>query len=176
MSAGVAQTLIARFRQTKIENLHRAVRQQHDVARLQIAVNDASSVCCLQTFSRLSRDVQSVANRHAAITTQPCAKSLPLVKRHRQKQPTAVSGRDFVDVAKVWVIERSSRVSFAHKSCLSRVVEVVVRQEKLERHSSAQLCIVRSIHNTHTSRTKRVTYDVVRDGPSGDAERVRLSI
>src|SRR5207253_11230175 len=42
-NAGLTATLIARLGQSKVEDPHSAVRQQHDVAGLQVAVHDSGS-------------------------------------------------------------------------------------------------------------------------------------
>ena len=68
--AGFAQTLIPRFGQSKVEDPHRAVGQQHDVARLQVAVHDSGGVCGLQPFSDLSRDLQSLAHGNGTVAGQ----------------------------------------------------------------------------------------------------------
>src|SRR5688500_408813 len=65
-----AQTLIARLSQPEVENLYSSVRQEHDVARLQVPVHDARSVCALQPFSHLLGDHDYLSHRYRAIPSQ----------------------------------------------------------------------------------------------------------
>src|SRR5881394_885890 len=68
---GFTATLIARFGQSKVEDPHGAVREQHDVARLQVTVHDSGGVRGLQSLGDLSRDLQSFAHGNGAVTSQP---------------------------------------------------------------------------------------------------------
>ena len=46
-NTGFTATMIARFGQSKVEDPHGAGGQEHDVARLQVAVHDSGDVCSL---------------------------------------------------------------------------------------------------------------------------------
>jgi hypothetical protein len=70
LSAGRAEALRYRcgpvvrrqFRQPEIEDLHRAVRRDLDVRRLQIAMDDALLVCGFKSVDDLPRDGQHLVN------------------------------------------------------------------------------------------------------------------
>src|SRR5207253_9543268 len=77
---------------------------------------------------------------------------------------------------KIWVVERSGRVSFAEEPRLSGGVEVVMGQEKLERHDSAQSCVVGAIDDAHAPGAEGLAELEVRDGAPGETEGIRLAI
>src|SRR2546423_5701946 len=126
-NTGFTATLIARFGQSKVEDPHSAVRQQHDVARLQVAVHDSGGVCGLQSLGDLSRDLQSLAQGNGTVTSQPRSERFPVVKRHRQEEPALFTRPDLVDRTKIWMVERGGSASFAEEPRFGGGVEVVVR-------------------------------------------------
>jgi hypothetical protein len=127
MRTSFAETLIPRLCEAKIQDPHRSVRQQHDVTGFQIAMNDSSGVCGLQTFSDLSRDLQALIDWQGSVALQTRSKSLPFVQRHRQEEPAPLGRTDFVDDTKIGMIERCGRVSFPLKPRFGGWVEVVMR-------------------------------------------------
>ena len=50
--------LFSQFRQTEIENFHVAIRPQHDVLGLDIAMNDSRCMSGCQSVGNLNRDLQ----------------------------------------------------------------------------------------------------------------------
>ena len=58
------------LRQTEIQNLHQPGLRHHDVARFQIAVDDAGRVRGLQSVGHLHRELQNLRNAQAALGNQ----------------------------------------------------------------------------------------------------------
>lgn len=56
------EALVAGLRETEVENLHRAILQDHYVARFEITMHDARGVCARQSFDDLLRDRQCVVD------------------------------------------------------------------------------------------------------------------
>ena len=65
--ARFSEALIARLGQPEVEDPHAAVREQHDVAGLQVAMHDPHRVGGLQPFGNLTRDLETLVNGQAAI-------------------------------------------------------------------------------------------------------------
>ena len=72
-----------RLRQAEVEHLHRAVRRQLDVRRLQVAVHDAFLVRLLESLRHLLRDPARLVERDRA-ALESRGEVLPLHQLHHQ--------------------------------------------------------------------------------------------
>jgi len=100
--------------QTAVGDLHLAVGGEHDVAAVDVAVNDSFAVRRPQALRRLDDDIQRVLGLQGPIANT--LGQLPAVNvRHRQKG-TALGFAKLVDRANVRMIERSGSLGLAQKS------------------------------------------------------------
>ena len=93
--------------QPEIQHLHRAVRPQDDVARLQIAVHDALLVGVFQRLGDLPGDLERLIQRYRALPDS-LRQSGTLDEFHHK-----VIGAHVVELADVGMIQRGHRVHFA---------------------------------------------------------------
>src|SRR5689334_4950431 len=74
------------------------------------------------------------------------------------------------------MIECRGRVGLAKETRLGSRVEVVVRQQELERYRAAHTMISGAINNAHPAGTERFAKIEVRDRATGETEWIRHSI
>ena len=70
------------------------------------------------------------------------------------------------------MVEHGDRVRFAQEASPGRVIEVVVRQQKLECDRATPACVVGTIDHAHASRPERLVETEVINGASGETERI----
>src|SRR6185503_13680392 len=98
------------LRESEIQNLRVAVAADHQVLRLEVAMNDAMLVRLAKPFGDLNRDLQSVAYRQRARgDLSPQRVSLHVLHRHER---LAVNFADLVDGKYVRVIQSRGRAGF----------------------------------------------------------------
>jgi hypothetical protein len=92
--------------QAEVEHLHSRLGD-HDVARLQVAMNDALVVRAAKSAGDLEAVLQDLLGRKRALA-QTCSECLPLDKLHDE-----VIGPDIIERADVRMIERGNRMRLA---------------------------------------------------------------
>jgi hypothetical protein len=157
-------------RQPEVEHLHRAVRFDFEVCRLQIAVDDSMFVCRGECFSNLARDRQSVVNRHRP-ARDARGEILPVDEFHDDERHGGILARpvpfqpfvrlEAVDVRNVRIVEGSQRARFPLEAGEAiRIASERVRQQ-LEGHIALQTPVVSTENLAHAAGAKR-SDDVVR--------------
>lgn len=103
-----------RFREAEVKDFDRAVRPSLDVRRLQISMDDALGVCCLEGFSYLSGDVQRLRNRQRPARQLP-GEILTLDELHHQRSET-LDLLEAVHHADVRMVKRGEHPCFAFEA------------------------------------------------------------
>ena len=134
--------------QAEVHHAHSAGAVEHDVGRLQIAMDDAALMGGGESRAQLARDVGGFVFRESANPAERAREVFPVDVLHREIQE-AVGLADVVDAAHVGVgdLPRGAhlvvKLSEAH-----RIVAERFRQE-LQRDRLAEAQIVRPIHLPH---------------------------
>lgn len=125
----------------EIEQLRHALRGNHDVARFQVAVQNARAVSLLEAFRDLPRDAQRLLRREARCAAdESIGQRLPFDELQNQ-----IVGADVVDLADIGVVERSNRARF-----LLEPVGVLSR-ESLHRDDAIEPSVARFPHFPHAT-------------------------
>ncbi len=96
----------------EIGNLHRAVRQQEDVRRFDVAVDDALTMRIPERVEDLPHDPHDIGDLEALVRLEALLELATLHELHRDV-PDAVVLAEVVDGDNVWVIEPARRLRFA---------------------------------------------------------------
>ena len=148
----------------EIENLHGAVAEQHDVRRLDVAMNDAARV----RGARTTRDLHSDRNRVLEWQPPPLQASrdrLAVVERHREEQLPLVCLANLKDRADVWMIERRRRTRFREEALFRRRLFAEVWWQELQRDVASQPRVVRLVDDSHPTRVDKLADQILPDAP-----------
>ena len=105
---------VHRFREPEVEHLHRAVRADFDVRRLQVAMDDALLVRGFEGLRDLLRDRQRVGKRDRAMRDAIGERrALDQLEHERMRRAAVLKA---VDGGDVWMVERGEHLRFAPKS------------------------------------------------------------
>src|SRR5262249_6007751 len=155
--------------QTKIQNLGVAVGRYHDVFRLQIAVNDSSSVRLRQTVGDLREVLQQplrFGSKSMDVTMERSAIDKlhgNVVNRRRSAffSDAALCFSDVVDRYDVWMVQRRSGSRLADKSGDPVLIAYELRRQNLEGNRTIQTRVYRLVHLTHSTGAKGCSNPVV---------------
>ena len=142
-----------RLRETEVEDLHRPVRRDLQVGRLEIPVDDASLVCVLQRLCNVARD------RHRLWQPdRPDCQSLgqrgTFDELHRE--PADISGvLDAVNRRDAAVIERREHLGFALEPRQAVAVAREGRRQDFDGDVAVQTGIARAVDLAHPTGAKR---------------------
>ena len=145
----VSAVASTQFRKAEVEHLHSAVGANHDVGRLQIAMDDAAGVRRRQGIGDRDRDPQHLAEAHAVAWNERI-QALPTHVLHHD-EIVAVCRLDFVDGDDVCVIEGRGGVRFLDETTAAVLVADAVRRQHFDRDFAIQSRIARAIHLAHSA-------------------------
>src|SRR5262249_17999991 len=147
-----ARTLRYR-RQPEIEYLHHSLRRDHDVCRLQIAMNDALLMRRLQRLCDLPRVAERRFERNRS------AQRLALDQLHHQRALL-----DPINLSDVGMIESGQRPGFALEARHAVSVSREALRQDFDRHIAPELGIGGSPDFAHPTLAELGGDLVVRDG------------
>src|SRR4051812_24518599 len=155
--------MIARLGQPKVEDLYRSIGQEHDVARLQVPMDDSCCVCASQPLSELPRDLEDIANSNCSIPSHPSLERFALIQRHGKEEPAIFARADVMDATEVWMVERSDQMRLTEEARFGARIEAVGGQQKFEGDRPAEARVFGSIDDAYTSGSDSVANLEVRD-------------
>src|SRR5215216_3802885 len=94
------------FGETKVEHFYDAVMTQHDVVRLDVAMDDADGVSCVKCAGHLNADVERFARCESAFS-DAIAQCIA-VDELGGDELLGIDLVDFVDSKNVWMVEGRS--------------------------------------------------------------------
>jgi len=135
-------------------------------------VDESSSMRGVQPCGDLSCDVDRVTDRKPTVAAESRPKRFSIVQRQRHEQPAVLARAELVNGAEVRVVEHGDRIGLAQETRSGRAIEVVMGQQELERDRTTLARVVGSIDDAHASRPERLMEMEMRDGATGEAERI----
>ena len=140
-----------RFGESEIEDLHRAVRPPLDVRGLQIAMDDALGVRCLERVGDLTGDVQRFGDRQRP-ARQPLGEVLARDELHHERlEPVHLL--EPVDHADVWMVQRGEHPCLAFEAHDVFGIVSERAREDLDGYVASQPGVARAIHLAHPAGT-----------------------
>ena len=148
-----------RLGEPEVEHFDLAVRRQHDVRRLQIAVYDTLLVRGLQCLGDLQRERECLGNRQRA-GFEFLLERFALDQLHSEIQRALVF-IEAVDRRDIGVIQRCEQLGLAFESREAVLVACERARQRLDRDFTAELRVRRTIHFAHAAGAER-SRDLVR--------------
>jgi hypothetical protein len=138
------------LRETEVEQLG-ARRRRHHVPRLQIAMDDAPSMCGLECISDFHAEAEDLGERQYA-SFQTCRQGLAL-EQFKHQILGLVLAADIVQAADVRVVEGRNRLGLVGEPRAEFWVIRQLRREDLHGDAALQARVARPIHLAHAPGT-----------------------
>ena len=127
---------------------------EHDVARLQIAVHDAGAVCPVDCRADLDGDVERVVHRQLRRTTEPGFEGFPFEKLEDQIVELAVAA-DVMDGADVRIVQRRDDAGFLLEALARFRIGRQRAGQDLDGHRAIQPGVTGAVDLAHAARADR---------------------
>jgi len=148
-------------RQAEVDHPGAAVAADHDVAKLEVTVDDAGFVGRVQAAGRLAEHVQDPSQR-SRFGAQPGGQIIAVHEFHGNVKLTSDSA-DIVDGEHIGVAEPRQRLGFLGQALALLPVgggREMARVDQLERDAAVEARIECPVHDTHATAAQRLEYDV----------------
>ena len=141
-----------RFGQSKVHQLG-AGFGQHDVARLQVAMDHSVLIRFLEALADVDSVLQHLLRRQRSFH-QAIAQGLAVEEFHDQEiRPILVA--DVMQGTDIGVVQRRNSPRFALEALLGLEIRRKMRRQDLDRDGAIQARVARTIHLTHAACAKR---------------------
>jgi hypothetical protein len=181
----ILERLVAR--DAEVHQLHAALARQHDVRRLDVAVDDAAVVDVVERARDLQRDDRGEIERQPARALEQVVQVDARHVLHHDEQ-RAVLAVEVVDADDVLVLQRREALGLALEARRDVLLERGCGLERLDRDGAPERVVDRAVHHRHAARGhllddaavadpvdhRRVAYSG-RDGPVEGAAAARGS-
>ena len=147
----------------EVEELHLAAPRQHDVRRLDVAMNDVGVVRCRHRARHLHRDVERLVDRHRP-AGDPLLQRLPFVVRHRQEHAAIWRLVDLVDRADIRMVERGGRLRLGDEPVAGVAILRRLDRQELQRNGASQPDVLGAVDDAHAAGTEALDDPIVRNG------------
>ena len=142
-----APALRKKLGETKVQHFQITVCAQHDVVRLDVAMNNAGVMCGPQSRSTLNRNIQSFGSRQrSAGQTLPQRQA---IDEFSNQEVSLIYSTKFKDCQNVRMIERRRGKRLAFKTEQAIGIRSEILRQNLQRDPAPQTSIFRQIHFTH---------------------------
>ena len=149
----------------EVEHLHVAVRPQHQVVGLDVAMHDAGRVRRCQRRGGLDGDLENLAQRQLA-TLQALAQRFAF-DQLRDDVARLVVIADFVNGQDVRVVQRRRRARLLQEAGDALGIGTQALEQELDRHRPAERRIVRLVDLAHAAAAEQGADLVTADGGAG---------
>ena len=149
----------------EVEDLRRAVGEEHDIRRLHVPMDDAMLVRLLQSACDLEGDRDGVLTRQRA-AQEARLQRLAVVERHRDEQLPLGCLADLVDRADVGMIQRRGRAGLQQKAAFRLRSRAEVAGQELQGDVSAEPLVERFVDHSHRPGAEGFEHAVPADGLS----------
>src|ERR1700682_4386159 len=123
-----------------------------DVGRLDVPVNDACRVRCIERVGNLDAERQHRFQFHRTIADQVLQGCAVEKLHHDERMPILLT--DIVNHANVGMIERGSSLCFTLETCECLRVSGYVIRQKLECHEAVESAVLSLVDHSHTTSAK----------------------
>ena len=152
----------ALFRQAEVHHLRMAVRGEHDVRGLQVAVDDVLLVGLVQRFGRFQRDLQGVELAEGP-SRQSLPERLPFDVLHDDAAGVA-EVEQFMDAADVGMVQRRRQPGFLQQAFAGGEIVAEAAGQDLDGDLAVQERVLREEDFPHPAFAELAGDAVVRQG------------
>ena len=142
--------------QAEIEQLHPPAAGQHQIGRLEVAVDDPGAVGRLQRRGELGGDRDDLGQRHGSDLlrpVEPLLEGFAVVERHGQEGLSLVLA-DLQDFRDVRMVQRRRGPGLAPETFPVDAPHLL-RGEQLERHLAAGVQVAGPVHHAHAAAAEQ---------------------
>ncbi len=147
------------FGQAEVQDLHPAVRRDHDVGRFQVAVRDALAVGNTQGVGQRDGDVEELFERHAAIPDERC--DVLAIHEFHGEEVTQLGLLDRVDRDDRRMVESGHGLGLLFQPSKSGGIGGRLGGKHLDRDLASEVGVLGKVHGTHAPLTQFVQDGVV---------------
>ena len=151
-----------RFRQAEVEHLGLTAVGDHDVGRLDVAMDDARGMRRREPAGDLLRELEHAIDRHAAARDQLVERAAAHQLHDEEVDPVRVI--HFVDRDDVRVIERGCGARLLEKPIAPIAIARRARGDDLDGHDASQTRVDGAVDDTHAALPDQVFNPVMREG------------
>ena len=156
------------FGEAEVEDLDLSTIDQEEICRLDVAMDNSSTVCPVEGVSHLNADVDDLMDLEGLGTGEAVSQRQAFHQFHDEEGSAFVLA-DVVDRADVRVIQRGGRPGFGSEPFHGRQIIGQVLGHELECHGTAQTDIFGSVHDAHPACAELADDSIVGDGLSQHA-------
>ncbi len=149
-------------RDSEVQDFDPASIVDHDVRRLDVAVNDAPGVRFVQGVRRLNTDLDDLAGIHR-LALHPLGEGLPGDVLHHDEGRPAGCLSNLVNDTDIRVVESRGGLGFFHQASQPLRILCQLSRQKLESDHPIELGIASQIHLPHAARAQTRFDSVMRD-------------
>ena len=142
-------------RQTEVHQYNAAGFVEHDIARLDIAMDDAGAMHSCERLKKLIENRQRLDNGKAAARGDDFIERETLEQFHRIIADRAFPA-DRIDANEVGMFHPAERTRFLLKAAAERPVLREFGGKDFDRHFTIEHGVVRAIHSGHAAHTERL--------------------
>jgi len=162
---------LRRLRQPEIEQLDAGTRQ-HDVAGLEVTVDDAALVRLAERLADLGAPGAKLAKRHRA-AAQSCREGLAKDELHDEESRALHRFLQPVERRDVRVVQRGQQPRFPLEPCQTLRVVTQIRRQNFDRHLTSEPCVLGLVHLAHAAGADLRDHPVVKQRLAGSNRHVR---
>ena len=156
--------------EAEVEELELPRRRHHQIARLDVTVDDAGAVRGAERVGHLDREIERARDGQRA-ALEADVERLAVDELHGEQVDLAIGGRHAVDVEDgddVRVVERRGGLRLAHEALAARRVADRRRRQHLERHRPLEPSVEGAVDDAHAAGAHLVADRVARQArPAG---------
>src|ERR1700693_3442612 len=149
--------------EAEIENFGLAAFGDEYIGRLDVAMNDASSVCNIKGVGNLNSEIEDVLDGER-LALDMLTESFTVDEFH-DDEGTVILFANIVDGAYAGMIERGSGVSFAAETLQSLSILIHVVGQEFQSYSAIKAGVQALVDDTHSASTEFFQDAIVRNGP-----------
>ncbi len=146
----------------EVDDLHRAVIREENVARFDVPVHDPVGVGLGEPVGGLRGDVERFREPERPLG-DALSQRLALVIGHRDEYPVVLDLVDLEYRADVGMLYRGGRPRLGHEALLGLAVAGHLGGQKLEGDGAAELRVLGLVHDAHAAGADSLDDSVVRD-------------
>ena len=150
--------------QAEVEDLHLTGRCEHDVFRLDIAMNDAVLMSGHEGLGALQGDIEELLQSERV--AQTLAQSFARDVFHNQKDFLALL-KDVIDGGNVRIVEAGGALGLAEEAAAANGVVAQGGSHALEGDNAAELAVAGAIHLAHSPAAQPLTDAEAADRQAG---------
>ena len=154
-----SEVVIDEVREPKIENLGLSTWVNQDVARLQIAMHHARTMCGMDPVTDPREEIQALA-AVAFLMREVVHQTLAIHPLHHQERDPIRGDACLVDRRDLRMLQAPQRLCFASEQFLPTRIISAGAAHHLDRNFAARVLLLRGVDDTHPARSQHPRHPI----------------